>query len=381
MSSEVRPYVVYVDDEPTNLRVFEATFRRIFRLATFSSGEDALQKLSELGEVAAVLSDQRMPRMSGVELLERSREVVPEAARMLVTAYSDMQAVIDAVNRGQVSRYFVKPWTREDLQAALEDAVRIHMLQAQVRLMQTRLLQNERLATLGQVSAGIAHELMTPVSYLTQNLTSLRDELGHVIPYAAARIPAQPDRAVSSALAEIPLIVEDLEGGVKHLRTVALGIKNQVRESAGESACDVAEVVQLATRMARVEVRGRARLNVAGASARVKISPESLCQILLNLVVNASHAMEGREGPGRIDIRWNDDGYQVRIAVEDDGCGIPLELQERVFEPLFTTKPVGVGTGLGLAITRELVRQSGGEIRLRSEPKAGTTFELTLPKA
>lgn len=379
MSSDVQPLIVYVDDDPTNLTVFEATFRRELRIVTFKSGEEALKKLPELRDVAAVLSDQRMPGMSGVALLERSRELVPDATRMLVTAYSDMQAVIDAVNLGQVSRYFVKPWSREELLVALEDAVRVYVLQAKVRQMETLLLRSERLATIGQVSAGIAHELMNPVSYVTQNLSALRAELDALIRHASGSGGADP--AVRDAITEVPRIVDDVEIGVKHIRQVALGIRDQVRGDSAEAACDVAEVADFATRIARVEVRGRARLSVSGAPAHAAISPVALCQVLLNLVINAGHAMEGRERAGRIDVRWAEEGDQIRIAVEDDGCGIPRELQERVFEPLFTTKPPGIGTGFGLAISKELVQRSGGEIRLRSEPGTGTTIELIIPKA
>jgi signal transduction histidine kinase len=379
MSSDARPLIVYVDDDPTNLTVFEATFRREMRIVTFNSAEAALKKLPELRDVAAVLSDQRMPGMSGVTLLERSRELVPDAARMLVTAYSDMQAVIDAVNLGQVSRYFVKPWSREELLAALEDAIRVYVLQAKVRQMETLLLRSERLATIGQVSAGIAHELMNPVSYVTQNLAALRAEVGALLRHASSH--GRPDAAVAEAILEVPRIVDDLEIGVKHIRQVALGIRDQARGDSAEASCDVAEVADFAARIARVEVRGRARVNVSGEQLRAAVSSVALCQVLLNLVINAGHAMEGRERPGRIDIHWSQAGDRVRIAVEDDGCGIPLELQERVFEPLFTTKPAGIGTGFGLAISRELVQRCGGEIRLRSEPNVGTTIELLLPNA
>jgi len=379
MSSDAQPLIVYVDDDPTNLTVFEATFRRELKIITFSSAEAALKKLPELQDVAAVVSDQRMPGMSGVALLERSRELVPDAARMLVTAYSDMQAVIDAVNLGQVSRYFVKPWSREELFAALENAIRVYVLQAKVRQMETLLLRSERLATIGQVSAGIAHELMNPVSYVTQSLAALRTEVGALLQHAAAHGPADP--ATREAILEVPRIVDDLELGVNHLKHVALGIREQARGDSDEAFCEVAEVADFAVRIARVEVRGRARVTVTGEPMRAGISSVALCQVLLNLVINAGHAMEGRERPGRIDVHWRSAGDRVRIEVEDDGCGIPPDLQERVFEPLFTTKPTGIGTGFGLAISRELVQQCGGEIHLRSEPNVGTRIELLIPNA
>ena len=380
MIQDERPAVVYVDDEPVNLRVFEANFRKQFRIHTFSSGVEALAALPQLGDVGVLLSDQRMADMTGVELLERSRELIPDAQRMLVTAYSDVQAVIDAVNRGQVSRYFVKPWGREDLATAIEDALRIHRLQGQVRKMEAMLLQNERLAALGQVSAGIAHELMNPVSYMSQNVQLLRGELDVLSAFARARLPQDPDEEVARVIDELPQILSDIESGAAHIRQVAIGIRNQARgEGNEEPRSDVAEVAAFAVKLSRAEVRQRAKIVTEGEPVEVRIGPVALCQVLLNLIVNASHAMAGRERPGLIEVRWQSEGKRVRIDVADNGSGIPSELQEKVFEPLFTTKPPGQGTGLGLAICRDLVRRAGGELKLSSKVGEGTTLQITLP--
>src|SRR5215217_3747926 len=158
MNPSELPAVLYVDDDALNLRVFDANFGQRFRIFRSASPSEALTLLEQRkGEIGVILSDQRMPGMSGVELLERARSLAPEARRMLVTAYADMQAVIDAVNRGQVTRYFVKPWDRADLLAALEEGLRVFALEQKLREVEGRMLQAERLATLGQVTAGIAH--------------------------------------------------------------------------------------------------------------------------------------------------------------------------------------------------------------------------------
>src|SRR5262249_32732243 len=151
------PAILYVDDEPLNLRVFEANFKNRFRIVTCESGLAALDMLPNIGEVGLLIADQRMPELTGVQLLEKARELLPESQRMLLTAFSDIQAVMDAVNRGQVNRYFVKPWIREEMLAALDDMMRIYMLQVRLREMEARLLKSERLAAIGQVSAGVAH--------------------------------------------------------------------------------------------------------------------------------------------------------------------------------------------------------------------------------
>ena len=219
MDEQFSPAVLYVDDEPINLRVFEANFRGRFPIVCCGSGKEALALLSSPGpQIGVLISDQRMPEMTGVELLEKVRESAPDIQRMLLTAYSDMQAVMDAVNRGQVSRYFVKPWVKEELLGALEDALRFFRLQGQLRVIEARMLRSERLAAIGQVSAGIAHELMNPVSYMTQNIGSLRNEMKIVSDYLAPLLEAQPNENVRQTLEDLPALLDDIDAGAKHIR-------------------------------------------------------------------------------------------------------------------------------------------------------------------
>jgi len=374
--------VLYVDDEPINLRVFDANFRARFKVLTCLSGREALELIAQRGpEIGILLSDQRMPEMTGVELLEKAKAVAPDIQRMIITAYSDMQAVMDAVNRGQVSRYFVKPWVREELASVLEDVLRIHGLRARLREIERRMLHSERLAAIGQISAGIAHELMNPVAYMSQNIGALRGELETLSKFIKPLLKAHPDKAVRETLDELPALLQDVETGAKHIRQVALGIKAQARGEDEESTTDLADVVGFAVKLASSEVRSHARLKVNGESRKVKGGQVKLTQVLLNLIVNGAQAMEGLGRPGLIEISWAERDGKVVASVHDNGCGIPATLLEKVFEPLFTTKPVGVGTGLGLAICRDLMRGMGGDITLKSEVGVGTAIELTLLKA
>jgi C4-dicarboxylate-specific signal transduction histidine kinase len=374
------PAVLYVDDEPINLRVFEANFRNRFRVICCSSGPEALAVLAHRGhEVGVLLSDQRMPEMTGVQLLEMAREMYPDMQRMLLTAYSDMQAVMDAVNRGQVSRYFVKPWIKEELLSAIEDALRIFTLQVRLREIEARLLRSERLATIGQVSAGIAHELMNPVSYMTQNVGTLRGELKMLAEYVSTALKKTPNDEVKRTLEDLPQLLEDVEAGAKHIRQVALGIRGQVKGEETENTSSLADVAQFASKLARGEVQQRGRLVVNGPEVKVVGGPVKLCQILLNLIVNAAHALDNTGRAGLIEVSWKDEGEKVRLTVKDNGSGIPENIRARVFEPMFTTK--AQGTGLGLAISRDALRELGGDITLTSTEGAGTTIELQLPKA
>ena len=373
------PVVLYVDDEMINLRVFEANFRTRFNVVTTQSGSEALEILAQrAAQVAVLISDQRMPGMSGVELLERARDQFPDVRRMLITAYSDMQAVMDAVNRGQVVRYFVKPWVKDDLAAALEDAIRIWSLQLQVREIEGRMLRSERLAALGQVSAGIAHELMNPVGYMSQNLDALRREVDALKGELGPMQERFPNEVIAGALADLPGILDDVETAARHIRQVALSIRTQARGEDEESRAQLADAVSFAVRIARAEVRHKARILTHGDPVMVALGQVKLCQVLINLLVNSAQAIDP-ERPGRIEVRWWKEGDVVRLDVADNGLGIPPELHQKVFEPLFTTKPVGTGTGLGLAICRDILQQAAGELRLESKVGEGTTMQLTLP--
>lgn len=380
MSLEEPPLVLYVDDEQLNLRVFEANFRSRFRLALASSGADALEILgARSAEIGVIVCDERMPRMSGVELLEEVAAAYPEVMRMLITEYADLDSIMGAVNRGQVMRFIVKPWSKSDLSAALDDALRIHALVAEKRAIQSQLLRNERLATLGQVSAGLAHELMNPVSYICQNVETLRREMTALQAYVRPQLEERPDAAVSTTLADLPALLDDIEAGARQIREIAAGVKKQAKGDEDAVDADLETVVSFAVRMARAEIGKRARIQVRGEPVRVVGAPARLTQVLLNLLINAGQAMEGRERLGLVEVEWVSRPGGVELAVRDNGCGIPPESLERVFEPLFTTKEAG--TGLGLPISREIVRAYGGELLLESKVGEGTTFTLKLKAA
>lgn len=377
-----QPVVLYVDDDALNLRVLEASVAGRVPLVTCGSPAEALALLEREGErVGVVLSDQRMPGMTGVELLERARTLVPDARRMLVTAYADLQVVVDAVNRGQVARYFVKPWERVELLTALEEALRAVQTEARLREVEGRLLRAERLAVLGQVAAGVAHELGGPLAYLAQNTQALERDLPLLVDALhSVHLHRGPGSPLEALAEELPGLVGDLSRGVTHLREVSEGLKAQARGDAPAACSDVSEVAHWVARLARPALRERARLRLDGPSARVALGPVAACQVLLNLVVNAAHACEGSGRPGEVAVRWRVADGRVVVAVEDNGRGVPPDVQARLAQGAgFTTK--AQGTGLGLAICRELVERAGGALQLSSREGQGTCVELLLPAA
>ena len=166
--------VLYVDDDRANLVVFEATLEGALPIRTASSGAEALQILRS-EEVAVLLTDQRMPGMTGVELAEQAKVEFPDTVRVLITAYSDLNAAVDAINRGQIHLYLRKPWEPRELRLALESARERYLTARRMRELEKRLVATERVYALGVVAAGIAHEIRGPIGVLQTNVQLLRE--------------------------------------------------------------------------------------------------------------------------------------------------------------------------------------------------------------
>ncbi|HET6981063.1 MAG TPA: hybrid sensor histidine kinase/response regulator [Myxococcaceae bacterium] len=378
-STESRtPAVAYVDADRGQLRLFESQFGDRFRLSLASSGEELLEQVESVAPVAALLADHD----SGRGLFEVAPSLLPDTERLLVARTKEQPQARAAVERGTAKRYFLKPWAAGEVGAALEDAVRIFELRSQVRSLRARLDQSERFATLGRVSAGIAHELAGPAMYVAENAAALRRELVGVAAYVRRVSRIRPDARVLDRLREISEIVQDVEAGAEHVRQVSREVTGQLRAESPIERCDVPELVLQVARLVRPELQGRALLTSYGGPLAVLASPLRLTQVLINLVVNAAQAVGsmGRDEPGRVQVRWLKVGNKGRIEVVDDGPGLPDQV-ENGDEILRTTKPKESGTGLGLWLCRELMGQMGGSLQLSSPATEGTVARLELPIA
>ncbi|HZJ53498.1 MAG TPA: ATP-binding protein, partial [Myxococcaceae bacterium] len=316
------------------------------------------------------------------ELLEAVPPALADTERLLVARSGELSAARAAVERGAARRYFLKPWVAGEVGAALEDAVRIFELRSQLRTLRSRLEQSERLATLGRVSVGIAHELAGPAAYLAENASALRRELVRVAAYVRRVSRIRPDARVLEGLRELSEIVQDVETGAEHVRQVSRGFTGQLRTDSPGERCDVAAVVHQVLRLVRPELQGGAVLSTEGGPMEVQASPLRLTQVLINLVVNAAQALAamGRTEVGRVTVRWTPVAGRGRIDVVDDGPGLPLSVERGEPGVLFSTKAPGAGTGLGLFLCRELISEMGGTLELRSLPGQGMRARIELPR-
>jgi PAS domain S-box-containing protein len=268
------------------------------------------------------------------------------------------------------------------------------------RKLQASVAQADRLASMGMLAAGVAHEINNPLSYILYNLESLTADFPRYATQLARARVALTNRLGEAKLRDLlgndfdvldPGLFSDLQerfddalGGTRRIKGIARGLGMFSRvEKDSVAPVDLRYTVDSATNIASNEIKYRATVvKDYGATSPVLASDGRLSQVFLNLLVNAAHAIpEGDVERNKVSVRTWQEGNQVFTEVRDTGCGIPPENLSRIFDPFFTTKPVGVGSGLGLNIAKNIITGYGGEIAVTSELGKGTRFLIRLPAA
>jgi signal transduction histidine kinase len=381
--------IVYVDDERPNRIVFEQSFGGRFNVRALPSGQAALELLRN--ETAAVLiTDQRMPDMSGHDLLVRAKQLYPEMIRVVITAYSDLDPILAAVNEGLVARYIIKPWDRAEVEQILLWSLEAFTLGRQKSALQLRLMQTERLVTLGSMAAAVLHDLHQPLTNLTVNIERLSDvsqsidKVKQLLAQPAATLSKKERAAVEEMANELPELVRDLLISCKVMTNMTVGLQQflKAEPTPEPTGVDPVPIIQYAIGVCReTAVRARGRINYEGPASlpKLRIGSTELTQVLINVVANAAQALLARNrSGGRVVVTTSDQGALEQITVDDNGTGMSVEVLSKVGTPFFSTRPEG--TGLGVAQCRRLVEGAGGTFRIESVEGQGTTVTFTIPK-
>lgn len=389
--SPARPTILVVDDEAEVLHSVFDLLRIEYQVITCESGDRAIEILEGPGDVHVVMSDQRMPRMSGVELLRRASGLRPQATRLLVTAYADVNAVIDAINQGSVFRYIGKPFHPEELLAVVRQAVKQHdlvvekerLIAEKSRLVSELQETNRRLLDANRLKGAfievVSHELNTPVAVVL-GMT----ELWRM---------SQEEGASSAERAW----VEKIQNAGKRLASTVERMLKLTRTEELDLALDVEKVdLETAIRSAIGELtpflearRQRVEFTPAAGLGEAELDVAKFSDIMVNLLGNAIKFTPD-EGLIRVSAEpmGND---RVRILVLDQGAGITDDERRYLFEPFFTGFDTmhhssgdyqfcKRGIGLGLCLVKTFVGLHGGEVEVNSSAGQGSTFGFTLPR-
>ncbi|KON80348.2 ATP-binding protein [Azoarcus sp. PA01] len=260
---------------------------------------------------------------------------------------------------------------------------------------QNQLLQSEKLAAVGQLAAGVAHEINNPVGFVSSNLGSLTLYVNRLFSlidaYERLEIELPADHPARTAVqkartiaeidylrADIPDLLRESLDGLARIRHIVADLKDFSHADEGEwQDADLNRGLESTLNIVWNEIKYKAEVvRELDDLPPVRCIPAQMNQVFMNLLVNAAQAIETS---GTITLRSGTmDGY-AWVEIADTGKGMPPEVQQRIFEPFFTTKPVGKGTGLGLSISADIVRRHDGRIEIRSQPGRGTTFRILLP--
>ena len=265
---------------------------------------------------------------------------------------------------------------------------REHMFEVKLDEATKRLVQSEKLASLGELAAGVAHEINNPVGYVSSNLTTLQKYLAV---YEKVLDAPEADSQEMSALKkklnyafirdDLQNLVKETQEGVGRVKAIIQDLKDYARTNVATHyvASDIQVGLKSTLNIARVQLKNRADVRLQlGRLPLVECAPAQIDQVFLNLIVNAAQAMpEGKMG--MIDIRTDSNDQQVWIEVQDNGPGIAPDVLKKIFDPFFTTKDPGTGTGLGLSVSQNIIQQHGGTLTVDSTVGVGTTFKITLP--
>jgi two-component system NtrC family sensor kinase len=370
--------ILIVDDEPANVRLLE----RILH----DAGWNNIRSTTDSREVVAlhsdfnsdlVLLDLMMPHLDGVAVMKTLRSTIAEGEFLpivVLTADATADAKLRALDAGATD-FLTKPFDRMEIILRIKNLLHARelyleleqhnrSLEVTVRERTEQLLQSEKIATMGALLAGVAHELNNPLAVVMGQTHLLRDgATGISVPARAEKISAAASRCVR--------IVRNF---------LALARKRPPERTTVVLEQVIGETIELLAYEFKTE-NVQVATNLATDLPPLAADAHQLQQVFVNLLTNARHAMRKTSGPKRISIisRFDRDRARIQVEVTDTGPGIPPEIQGKVFEPFFTTKPAGEGTGLGLSLCRNLIEQHGGALTLKSAPSGGATFLIELP--
>ncbi len=365
-----------------------------FEISHTTTLTDGLAKLAEF-KPHVILLDLNLPDSMGLETLATVLDTETPAAIIIMTGTNDEEMAASALQQGAQDYLIKGQGSNLLIIKSIRYALERKQFHDQLQLTQSKMLQSEKMASVGQLAAGVAHEINNPMGFITSNLNSLEKYLGRLLEFIEIQDKALESHVDQDLIADlanqrrklkIDLIKEDitdlinecLHGGEK-VKEIVQGLRSFSRtDQYRHEQANINSVIEDTIKVVWNELKYKATLNKNfGELPLVRCYPHQLGQVLMNLLVNAAQAIENQ---GEISIETSATDDEVTIKISDTGSGIAPDKVAQIFDPFFTTKPVGEGTGLGLSIVYDIItHKHGGNIDVQSQEGQGTTFTLTLP--
>jgi two-component system NtrC family sensor kinase len=372
-----------------------------------------------------VISDWMMPEMTGIELCQKIRQSDKKTYSyvMLLTAKDKTDDLVEVFEAG-ADDYIIKPFKPDELRSRIKTGERIVQLEKQhhdmrdemvvknkeldktladLKATQSQILQSEKMASIGQLAAGVAHEINNPIGFIGSNIEALTDYMADVTSLLNAykdfqKIIKENEGSLADAVKkkteeltqleeeidieylkeDIPELLNDCKDGTQRVARIVADLKSFAHPGNDKQMLiDLNAGLETTLNVVYNEIKYKATVaKEFGKISMVEGFPQKLNQVFMNILVNAAQAIE-EKGEIKI-VTANEDGHVV-VRISDNGCGIAPENLSKVFDPFFTTKEIGSGTGLGMNIAYNIIEDHGGQITIDSEINKGTTFTIKLP--
>ncbi|MBU0664263.1 MAG: response regulator [Proteobacteria bacterium] len=401
--------ILIIDDDPAVRQVLADILEfKGYGTLVAKDGAEALS-LMQANDIDLALIDLGLPDISGLDVLSRIKADHPSTAAIILTGNATLESAMDATSRGAFS-YLQKPYDIDQLLLQIKRAIEKQQADLEHEKLNIQLLQAQKLESVGRLAAGIAHEINTPIQFISSNIAFLKEafkESSHLITSLLELLESIKNGTVTEAqikqnddiLAhldwdylqeEIPRAIDQSNDGLQRVASIVQAMKEFSHPGSKQKVnADLNQLIETTITISRNEWKYVATVDT-------DLDPElqplpclanEMGQVFLNLLVNAAHAIENQLGnnpegnKGRITISTKQHDQHVEIRISDTGCGIPAHIHNKVFDPFFTTKDVGKGTGQGLTIAHDvIVGKHKGTLVFEAEPGSGTTFIIRLPR-
>jgi signal transduction histidine kinase len=354
--------VLYLDDEPNNLNSFKATFRFDYKILLAQSVEEAEAHINNPNNhIQVILSDQRMPEMTGVEFFEKVRKVHPECVRLLITGFSDIESVIAAINRGHIFRYIKKPWAELDVKSAIEEAYKFYLATSMLAVKNIEL--QKAYGELTKFAYSVAHDFKGPVMSIQGALAIVATEVQDT------KLQELVGMTIASA-GKLSNFVDNMFDYYK---------SNQGELTISDISFE--EVAQYYRELFAVEaaLKKVSYEITVSQSQTFRSDHAKLSVVLNNLINNAFKFLKKDATDSKVQVKIEANKEIAVIEVSDNGIGIEPKYVDSIFEMFYRATTHAPGSGFGLFNVKDAIAKLDGNIVVKSTPNEGTSFIITLP--
>ena len=358
-SEDKKIRVLYIDDEINNLLSFQAAFRRKYKIYIASSGAEGLNILNDEKDIQVIICDQRMPHSTGVEFFQVVRKAFPQPVRILLTGYTDAEAIIDAINKGEIFRYIKKPWDEFELQNAVQNAYELYSTRQQLKRKITELERTND--ELNRFVYSTSHDLRSPLASVMGILNLARME-------NSVTDPNNYMGMIETCMNKMDVFIQKIIEYYKSIRVdeelTEINFEDVLRESI--------EICRMQKPSVKFNLTVDQNERFFNDAFRISI-------IVDNLISNAVKYQKPLSDSPQVNVFVKVDESRAQIEIEDNGIGIVEDHLNNIFKMFFRSTSQVNGLGIGLYIVKEALSRIGGEISVTSTYGVGTIFRIMIP--